>query len=201
MSFPVLSAPTAIQAKNALSKAAIAAGLVNPGLSEIDFYAWILSELLGNVAANGNGVVQIGTLAVSGVAAEKFKTTTVLYWRRLGIQFTKAATDNLTFTAAHTINTGAAAGIKYGVFLIQISDTGTVATKVPSADQVYTTAAAALAAKPAVDSGYTEIGSLVIGAKTGASWTANTDDMTAASDCASIVIYDATPVTLPAASA
>lgn len=142
-----------------------------------------------------DGIYQDAALAVSATA-EKFKTTQTLYWRRNAIQFSKTATDNLTFSSAYTINTGAAAGIKYGAFLIQINDAGTTSTKAVSADQVYTSAALALAAVPATDTGNTAIGTIVIGAKTGASWTANTDDMTAASDCESVAVADADTLTV-----
>lgn len=145
-------------------------------------------------AANLDGVLQIGTLAIDATP-EKFKTTTVLYWRRKGIQFTKAATNALVFSAAYTINTAAAAGIKWGVFLVQIDDTGTVTTKAPASNQTYTSEALAIAALPAVDTGNTAIGYITVAALTGADWVATTDDLTPASDCEDANFYDATPVT------
>lgn len=144
-------------------------------------------------AAVTDGVLQHGTLAIDAVP-EKFKTTTVLYWRRNGIQFTKAATTALVFSAAYTINTAAASGIKYGVFLVQVTDAGVISTKAPASDQSYASAALAIAALPAVDTGNTRIGYIVVGAKTGASWTATTDDMTAASDCSSVSFVNETVV-------
>jgi len=146
-----------------------------------------------------DSVLQIGTLAISGADATKFKTTTVLYWKRLGIQFTKAATDNLVFSAADTINTAPTAGLFFGSWMVLVGDTGTVTTKSVGADQVYTSAALALAAARALTptAGTVPIGFITIGAKTGASWTANTDDMTPASDCASATFTDAT-VSTPA---
>lgn len=144
-------------------------------------------------AALTDGVLQHGTLAIDAVP-EKFKTTTVLYWRRNGIQFTKAATTALVFASAYTINTAAVAGIKYGVFLVQITDTGTITTKAPAADQSYASAALAIAALPAVDTGNTRIGYIVVGAPTGADWVATTDDLTAASDVSSVSFVDETVV-------
>ena len=88
----------------------------------------------------------------------------------------KAAATGLTFTAAHVITAST-----YGIILVQINAAGTISTKVPSATQAYASAALALAAKPAVDSGNVEIGYIQIANNAG-DWTANTDDLTDASD-------------------
>jgi hypothetical protein len=137
-------------------------------------------------------VLQHGTLAVDAVP-EKFKTTTVLYWRRGGIQFSKAATTAIVFTASHVITAS-----KYGIVLVQITDAGVISTKVPSSTQAYNTSALALAAKPAVDAGNTEVGYMIIQNNTG-DWTANTDDLTAASDITAVTFTNATAATIPAA--
>lgn len=143
-----------------------------------------------------NGILQGAGLAIDAVP-EKFKTTTVLYWRRLGIQFTKAATTALTFTAAHPVSSS-----KFGIILVQISDTGTVSTKIPGATQTtamaYNTAALALAALPAVDAGNTRIGYIAIAAKA-ALWTANTDDMTNGSDLTTATFVSEAALANPAA--
>lgn len=142
-------------------------------------------------AAISDGLLSIGTLAVSATA-EKFKTTTTAYYRINGIQYSKAATDNLTFTAAHVVT-----ALKYGVILLQINAAGTISSKVPAATattaMAYESAALAAAAKPAVDTGNVELGSFVIQAGA-ADWDANTDDMTAASDLVAITITDGTIV-------
>ena len=158
----------------------------------------VVTDLESLSGSARDGVLQIGTLAISAGDATDFKTTTVLYWRRLGIQFTKAATDTLSFSAANTINTAPAAGFFFGSWLVNISDTGTFATQSVGADQVYTTAALALAAAQALTptAGTTAVGYITIGANTGASWTANTDDMTPASDCVSATFTDATALTI-----
>lgn len=143
-----------------------------------------------------NAVLQNGTLAVDATA-EKFKTTTTFIWRRNGIQFSKAATAAIVFTAAHVITAS-----KYGIVLVQITDAGVISTKTPGATQTtamaYNTSALALAAKPAVDAGNTEMGYMIIQNNTG-DWTANTDDLTAASDITAVTFTDATAATLPAA--
>jgi hypothetical protein len=143
-----------------------------------------------------NGILQIGTLAIDATP-EKFKTTTVLYWKRNGIQFTKAATTAIVFTAAHPVTAS-----KYGIILVQITDAGVVSTKIPGATQTttmaYNSAALALAALPAVDTGNTAIGYIAINNNAGA-WTANTDDLTDASDVTSATFVDVAAATIPAA--
>ena len=144
-----------------------------------------------------DGLLISSDLAISETAA-KFKTTATAAYTIGGLCYTKAATDDLTFTAADTINTAAGAGDFFGVWLVQINATGTVSTKSPAADQVYASEASAIAALPDADTGNIAIGYIAIGAKTGASWTANADDMTPGGDCASASFVDATLKTLPA---
>jgi hypothetical protein len=146
-------------------------------------------------------ILQIGTLLISAVAAEKFKTTTVLFWQRLGIQFTLAATDNLVFSAADTINTGAAAGQFWGVWLVQVTDAGVVSTKSPAADQLYATEALAIAALPAADAGKVAIGYITVRSKANIDWVATVDDLTPASDCDDANFYDAAVLALAAITA
>lgn len=141
-----------------------------------------------------DGMLQIGTLVISGADAIKYKTTTTLIYTIAGLPYTKAATDNLTFSAAYTVNTGKAAGTLWGVFLVQINAAGTVSTKAPAADQVYTSEALAIAALPAVDASNVQVGYITVGANDTDDWIANTDDLTEASDCLHAHFYD-----LPAA--
>lgn len=145
-----------------------------------------------------NGLLQHGTLAIDAVP-EKFKTTTVLYWRRLGIQFTKAATTALTFTAAHPVTAN-----KFGIILVQINDAGTISTKIPGATQTtamaYDSAALALAALPAVDTGNQKIGYIAI-ANNAVTWTANTDDLTNGSDLTTATFVNEPVTATPAALA
>lgn len=129
-----------------------------------------------------------GNLAISGVAAEKFKTTQTAIFRIGGNVYTKAATDNLTFTAAHVVTAE-----KFGVILIQIDAAGTISTKVPGATQAYNTGPLALAALPSPDSGKCALGYITIEADAG-DWTANTDDMTDASDLTAATFNDSPEV-------
>lgn len=149
-----------------------------------------------------DGLLSIGTLAISGTLPEDFKTTTTAYTRKGSIQYSKAAEDDLDFTAAGTINTAAAAGQYWGIWLVQIvPSTGVISTKAPSVDQVYASTGAALAALPAVDTGNVALGHIRVQSKEATAWIANTDDMTPASDCAAVTFTDATPLTAFTASA
>lgn len=131
--------------------------------------------LIGNASQAANAVLVDGNLAISAVP-EKFKTTQTLCVTINGISVTKAATDNLVFTAAHIVS-----ATKFGVVLIQINAAGTISTKVPLTPQIYNDAPTALAALPAADAGNVAIGYIAIAADAG-DWVANTDDMTNGSD-------------------
>ncbi len=139
-----------------------------------------------------DGVSQVGGLAVSAVAAEEFKTTQESVYYIGGVECTKAATDGLSFTSTGTINTAAEAGQYWGIWLVQITSTGVISTKSPSADQVYTTSTLAIADKPDPDTDNVELGYILVRSNSGATWTANADDLTAGSDCASCSFVDVT---------
>lgn len=138
--------------------------------------------------ASANKLEAIGTLAISATA-EKFKTTTTAAFHIGGARVTKAATDNLVFSDAYTVNDGAS-GDKWGAFLVQINAAGTISTKAVAADQAYTSEALAIAALPSVDSDNVFLGYITVESVTDTTWTANTDDLTAASDCQSANFYD-----------
>ena len=131
-----------------------------------------------------------GTLAISGAAAETFKTTTTSIVVIDGVEYSKVATDGLLFSDDYTINVGTALGDYWGAFLVQQGDDGAITTKAVAADQVYATEAAAIAALPAADAGTRAIGDITVEANTDSAWTANTDDLTAASDCQDANFYD-----------
>lgn len=128
------------------------------------------------------GVLYPAGLAIHSVA-EQFKTTNRFVGRLNGETFGKAATTALTFTAAHVVTAS-----KFGIVLVQITPAGVVSTKVPAATpttaMAYNTAALALAALPTADAGNVAMGYIAIANNTG-DWTANTDDLTAASDVTS----------------
>lgn len=130
-----------------------------------------------NYLLRSNGVLSSAGLAIDAVA-EKFKTTNRTVIRYNGETVGKAATTAIVFTANHVITAS-----KFGVVLVQMSVVAAtaIATKVPAATQAYNTAALALAALPEADAGFVAIGYIAIANNAG-DWTANTDDLTAASD-------------------
>lgn len=116
-------------------------------------------------------LLSIGTLLISGTATD-FKTTTTAIYCVNGSLKTKAATDLLTFSAAHTVTAN-----KFGVFLVQIDAAGTITTKDSGAAQAFNSAALALASLPAPDAGKVALGYIAIAAGAGG-FTANTTALT-----------------------
>lgn len=155
-----------------------------------------LRASIGNDVTPGDALLQIGTLAVSGAVAEKFKTTTKVIFREDSIQRSKDATDELVFDDAYTINTGTDTGDFWGAFLAEATgvDDPVITAKAAAADQAYDTEAEAIAALPEATAGSVAIGYITVQAKTDSAWTANTDDMTAGSDCQAVNFYDLTPL-------
>jgi len=136
-----------------------------------------------------NAVIVDGNLAISATP-EEFKTAQTSAFVINGVSHTKAATDNLTFSAAHVITLS-----KFGVILIQINAAGTISTKVPLATQLYDDAPTALAALPDADAGNVALGYIAI-ANDGTEWVANTDDLTNGSDVTTAAFNDTTEVAL-----
>lgn len=166
----------------------VAGDITVTGIKALDSLLAVL--VFGGTGTLPNGLVTVGTLAKDAVA-EKFKTTTTAVYRIGGIQYSKAATTALVFSAADTINTAAGAGQFWGIWLVQINAAGAVSTKSPAADQTYANEAAAIAALPAADAGNVALGYITVQSKEATSWTATTDDLTAASDCAAANFVDA----------
>lgn len=135
-----------------------------------------------------DGLLAIGTLVIDATP-EKFKTTTTAIVRIGSIQYSKSAATAIQFSDAHIVS-----ATKFGVILVQVDAAGTVSTKVPLSTQAYDSAPLALAALPAADAGNVALGYIAIAADAG-DWTANTDDLTDASDLTTAEFVDATPLT------
>jgi hypothetical protein len=148
-----------------------------------------------------DGALAHGTLLISGTLPEDFKTTTTAIYTISGVAYAKAAEDDLDFSAADTVNTGAAAGTFWGVWLVQVNAAGVISTKSPAADQVYTSEALAIAALPAADALNVGIGYITVNSNDTDEWIANTDDLTPTSDCLDANFYNVTVKTIPAAVA
>jgi hypothetical protein len=138
------------------------------------------SRLLAVSAFFADGILSQGGLAIDTDASE-FKTESTIYYTVNGIQYSKVASTGLTFTAANTINVAQSTNSAfYGSWLIEMNAAGTVATKPAGGltNQVYTTAAASLAALPAPTAANVAIGTVTIKADAGDAFVANTTDMT-----------------------
>lgn len=166
-------------------------------MSSVDFpLGFLAAQKAFNAAVAayaGDGLLAIGTLAIDATA-EKFKTTTRSVIRLNGESAGMAAESAVVFTAAHVVTAS-----KFGIILIQRTPAGVTSTKCPGATQTtamaYATAALALADLPAASAGNIAIGYIAIAAKA-ATWTANTDDMTNASDLTTATFVDL-PVSVP----
>lgn len=141
-----------------------------------------------------NALMVDGNLAIDAVP-EKFKTTQTSAFLINGVSHTKAATTVIVFSAAHVITAS-----KFGIILVQINAAGTISTKVPAATQAYDDAPTALAALPAVDAGNVALGYIAI-ENNAVDWTANTDDLTNASDLTTAAFTDSTETAIGAAKA
>jgi len=137
-----------------------------------------------------SGLSQHGLLAIDATP-ESFKTSQVAYYKIAGVLYSKVATTGISFTAAHTVNTGAAAGTYWGAILVQIDAGGTISTKVVAADQAYSTEALAISNLPAPDASNVALGHITVNSNSGAAWTGNTDDLTDGSDCVEANFYNA----------
>lgn len=152
-----------------------------------------------------DGLLQIGTITVSGGDDTKFKTTTEAIYTIAGLPYTKAATDNLVFSAADTINTGGAASALWGAWLVEIGVDGAVHTKPAGglADQVYANEAAAIAALPSATVSHVQVGYFTVQGLVSTAWTANASNFTVgvgAGNCTARNFYDLPGAkTLPAA--
>lgn len=138
------------------------------------------------VVIDGDGVI-LGdpTLAINATP-EKFQSAAFQYVIGAGT-YAKGSTAGagVAFSAAHVVSAG-----KFGVVLVQINAAGTISTKVPAATQAYDTAGEAVTNLPEADAANLAIGYLVIEALVGSAWTANTSDLTPASDVEAVTYVD-----------
>ena len=184
MSTKILSGVTAIGSGNAIHMK----GLTNHAV-EVRFKSLAATKISAlSVIVQGSatgedsytGVITNPTLAIGSTAEEVANAT--FYYRIVGTNYTLAANaGGSQFTAAHVIGDGASA--LWGCINLYVNAAGTIYSKVPISPQVYTTAALAHTAADtiATPSDLCYIGRILINSDT-STWTANTDDMTNASD-------------------
>ena len=199
MAFKLLDAATAIGAGRSI-KPALGVQIHNVDIVITSLAATKISALTVNLQGSetnedaATGVITTPTLAI-GSTAERFSNV-LFYYRIDNTNYNKAAVAaGSTFTAAHVIGDGASA--LWGCIDIYINAAGTMVTKVPLTPQIYTTAALAHAAADAAKlTQYTSdlcyVGRILINSDT-TTWTANTDDMTAASDLTTATFLSAIP--------
>jgi hypothetical protein len=108
-----------------------------------------------------------------------------------GVTYHKAAGYAQAFSAAHLVSLDC-----WGSILLRINAAGTLSTLVTGATQTtamaYANQAAARAALPAAGDGYVAVAAIIIEAD-GSTWTANTDDLVAASDLENLDVLPVEP--------
>src|SRR4030067_1341644 len=134
------------------------------------------------------GMVDNPSLAL-GTTPERFAFGTFNYRINRTNYSKTAAAVGVVFSEAHVISAS-----KWGAINIYINAAGTWTTRVPLATQAYDTAALAHAAADLITltSDLCYVGRILIENNAGA-WTANTDDMTNASDITTATFLSATP--------
>lgn len=90
----------------------------------------------------------------------------------------KAITDNIEFSSAYTINTGAATGRYWGAFRVQMTAAGVVSTLAYAADQVFATESEAIANCPAAASNMVDLGTITVRSATDVAFICNTTALT-----------------------
>lgn len=138
-------------------------------------------------AGADNGAINTPGIAI-GSTAEMFANG-LFYYRLAATNYSKAANAAGTvFSSAHVISAS-----KYGAIRIFINAAGTISTDVPLATQAYDTALEAITAADAVaiPANNIQIGMIVI-QNDASLWTANTDDLTDASDVTKATFYSVT---------
>lgn len=157
----------------------------------LEHYAHTLAGVVSigaMIARNSIGMISATTITVHSTPEQLAMTACKAFIDETLVE--KSAATGLTFNAAHVVAAG-----KYGVIALQMDKAGDISSKVPSATQTYVTAGQAVAALPAADAGEIVVGYLVIQAKSGSAWTANTDDLTAASDLETLTIVNTAAIT------
>jgi len=157
--------------------------------------AGIAHVQVANPMGDYSGLLNHPRIEVDDRAVAK-TTCTKLRWGAFdyvidGVTYHKAAGYAQAFTAAHLVSINC-----WGSILLQIDAAGTFTTIVTGATQTTTMAyanqAAALAAVPAPTAGSIPVATIIIEADA-STWTANTDDLVAASDLENLDVLPAEP--------
>lgn len=119
----------------------------------------------------------------------KFQTTNAITWAMNEGYWSLAATTNIAFTAADTVNIETNQVASYGVWRIQAATNGTVSTIPAATNMAYTSAALAAAAVPAAAANNIALGYVVVMAEASNTFTAGTTALTTNN----ATFYDAVP--------
>jgi len=161
-------------------------------LNDYNFY-WIddvdaNTVLYSTNDGDGRVITPHSSLAIDATP-EDYKTVGTAIAKILGLQVSQAAQTGQSFAVADTINTGGAATALWGGFLVLMDAAGTLFTLaahggVVAADMVYASAALVQVALDAlvIPPMFAKVGQIIINGKVSTAWTANTGDMTDASD-------------------
>lgn len=136
------------------------------------------------VLSKAEGIVVKCTSLAIATTVTSFRTNGTLTYLAGGLVKTKAATDNIAFTAAHATS----AANKWMAILVQIDAAGAVSTKVSAATQAFDTEAAAIAALPTADALKVAIGYITV-MNTAAAFTCNTTALNAGTVTDNYYVY------------
>ncbi len=156
------------------------------GITEVSAATVMLQGSPDNAGAD-NGAITTPAMAI-GSTAERVANG-LFYYRIAAVNYSKAAVvAGSVFSAAHAISAS-----KYGAINIYIHTSGSISSAVPLATQAYNTALLAITAANAVavPINTIQIGMIVI-QNDASLWTANTDDLTDASDVTLAEFYNVT---------
>jgi len=139
-------------------------------------------KVYSNVQRVGrSGLSTFPTFSMNATTKDKFDATAAA-GAIDGIALSVSATTNIEFSAANTINSGAAASALWGAWLIQVNAAGTYSTK-PSnglTNQIFATEQEAIDFLPDVDSGNVRAGYVTIQMTASNTFTCNTTEFDAA---------------------
>lgn len=133
---------------------------------------------IANLTTEPNALFAAGYLGIDAGIATTFRTTNAAAFAMNGEFWSAAATTNISFFAADTVNIETNSSARYGIWRIQAATNGTISTLAPATNQSYTSAALAIAALPAAAANNTALGYVVIYAPGSNSFTAGTTAMT-----------------------
>ncbi len=162
-------------------------------LAAPDISGYAVATNAHNITIRNTGPEPDALYAAPGLAIDadttKFQTTNAITWAMNEGYWSLAATTNIAFTAADTVNIETNQVASYGVWRIQAATNGTVSTIPAATNMAYTSAALAAAAVPAAAANNIALGYVVVMAEASNTFTAGTTALTTNN----ATFYDAVP--------